>query len=147
MYESDDGRDHPFFPKADPGRGDAEEREESLTLDSLLDGAVRYGITERDFWSMTLRQYARIVRVRSEMQQEAEKAAWTRAAVETAYMMNMVGGAAAGKKWKQVQPKDLLDQWLGDPKQPKRDFWTRWEKAQKLHRARIEREALKASAS
>ncbi len=91
---------------------------------------------------MNLRQYERWVRIKVETIQEEEKRQWQRTAVEVAYMMNMVGGAAGGKKWKQVSPNKLLKQWLeGESK--KEDFWTRWDRAMELHNARLEREVKK----
>ena len=94
---------------------------------------------------MTLRQYARVTRVRSQMKEEAEKAEWTRTAVSVAYMMNMIGSAHSSKKnpWKTVQPKTLLDSWLGG-KTRKEDFKARWDKAMKLHHERLKREKKKA---
>ena len=92
---------------------------------------------------MSLRQFERLVRVKSEMLKEHEEAEWMRTAVSVAYMMNMVGGAAGGKKWKQVQPQKLFNQWLGKNK-PKGSFKERWARAMNRHHARLEREKKKA---
>ena len=89
---------------------------------------------------MNLRQYERRVRVKSELLREQEKSEWTRTAVSVAYMMNMVGGAAAGKKWKQVKPNSLLKQWLGSDKGKKEDRMERIKRAMRLHEKRLERE-------
>ncbi len=89
---------------------------------------------------MTLRQYERCTRVKLELLKEEEKREWTRTAVQVAYMMNMVGGAAAGKKWKQVKPNQLIEDWLGDGRS-KESRMDRIQRAMKLHEARLEREA------
>ena len=103
---------------------------------------MRYDVPEDQFWGMTLRQLARIIRVKSDMLKEQEKAQWTHTAVQVAYMMNMVGGAAAGRKWRQVSPKSLLDQWLPGAK-PNSDFKERWKAALKSHEDRLRREAIR----
>ena len=92
---------------------------------------------------MTLRQYERRVRVSLELLKESEKREWTRTAVSVAYMMNMVGGAAGGKKWKQVKPNSLLKQWLGSKKEGKADKMARIKRAMKLHEERLKREKSK----
>ena len=94
---------------------------------------------------MTLRQYERRVRVSLELLKESERREWTRTAVSVAYMMNMVGGAAAGKKWKQVKPNTLLKQWLGSDKGKKEDRMERIKRAMKLHEERLKREKVRRS--
>ena len=92
-----------------------------------------------------MRQYERRVRISLELLRQQEKSEWTRTAVSVAYMMNMVGGAAAGKKWKQVKPNTLLKQWLGSDKGKKEDRMERIKRAMKLHEERLRREKVRRS--
>ena len=105
--------------------------------------SLRCSIPEKDFWHLTMRQLDRAVRVHS----ETVELDFMRSALETAYMMNMVGGAAAGKKWKQVKPNTLLKQWLGSGKSNKEDRMERIKRAMRLHKERMEREKNRRSTS
>lgn len=102
----------------------------------LLDSAVRFGF---DLWPMSLRELERVVRVKSEMLKAQDESAWMRSATETAYMVNMIGGAVEGRKWTAKQPIDLFNVWLGKNK----DFSSAKERiarAKAKHEARKKRE-------
>ena len=89
---------------------------------------------------MSLREFEREVRVRSERMKQEEEAAWMRSATETAYMMNMVGGAVAGKTWKSVQPNQLFDIWTGKS-EPADAIEERIKEADRVHDEIVKRES------
>ena len=112
-----------------------------MTWELLLEARIRFEIPERDFWNMSLRDFERFTRVKSNVLKEEHERQLMITAISTSYMMNMVGGAAAGNKWKQVRPSDLFRTWTqADKTAPFRD---RWEAAMKLHNDRVSREKAK----
>lgn len=54
----------------------------------------------------------------------------------------MVGSAVSGKKWKQIDPQNLVGGWLGEDG-GQDSFSSRWERAMKAHNERRDREVAK----
>lgn len=110
-----------------------------VTWDALLDAAVSAGLSQEAFWSMTLRESMREIKMRRERQRQEQEAAWWRTAAETSALMNMIGAAVAGSKWRAVPPKDLFDQWTGraESAETTRD---RLERAKRMHAALSDRQ-------
>ncbi len=113
---------------------------EPITWQSLLDVAVSVGLSHDEFWGMSLREFGRVVRIRNKQKQEAYELDWWRTAAETSVLVNMIGSAAAGSKWRPVEAKTLFNQWTGkahDVEAAKE----RLARANQRHRDRLEREA------
>lgn len=88
---------------------------------------------------MTLREFFRVVRIRTEERQQREEAAWLRTAVQTAYLYN-VTGQAWFKDFKPVSAADLFDRWMGrgEPEETIEEKMQRFERA---HQEILKREA------
>lgn len=104
----------------------------------MLNTATRVGITEAEFWDMSLRSFARIVRVYSEKEKAAHDERWWHTAVVSSYIINSVGGAAAGRKWKGITPKQIFDKLTG--KQVEKGAKERIKAAKASHHATLEKQ-------
>lgn len=67
------------------------------------------GLTEDECWAMTLRQIVRTADA-AKLRHERDAGLW---AAQTAELVNMIGGAVAGKKWKTVTAADYFRAWTG----------------------------------
>ena len=88
---------------------------------------------------MSLREFSRISRAYYKRLEVQYRERWQHTAMQCSYIANMVGGAVAGKKWKQVQPQDLVKRWL-DGATDIEDRRARLKRARERHKARLMRE-------
>ena len=100
------------------------------------------GLSHEQFWSMSLREFARYVGARAKRDEHRMRDEWQRTAVLSCYVLNSVGGAVSGKKWRTVQPKDLMDRWFSG-KSSLEESRDRIRRAKARHKARIERERIR----
>lgn len=109
---------------------------EPITWQSLLDVAVSVGLSHDEFWGMSLREFGRVVRIRNKQKQEAYELDWWRTAAETSVLVNMIGSAAAGSKWRPVEAKSLFNQWTGKADNVE-DAKERLSRARGMHMAKV----------
>lgn len=117
------------------GAGGAVER---FSWSPLLDLAVSIDLSLDEFWSMSLREFYRIVRVRSERMKAEHENAWMRTAVQTAYLYN-VTGQAWFKDFKPISAGDLFDRWMGKAK-PTETMAEKMARFKRAHQEIVKRE-------
>ena len=94
------------------------------------------GLSEDACWAMTMRQIVRAAGAYEE-RRKRDAGLW---AAQTAELVNMIGGAAAGKKWKQVTAMDYFKAWTGyaEPAASNADIRQQLVDAQREHERKVE---------
>lgn len=104
----------------------------------LLDTAAAIGLSDTEFWGLSLREFNRIAKARHKQEKAEQRERWQQTAMVCSYVANMAGKVLKSD----IKASDLIDQWLGGTSSIEERL-ARLKRADEKHEARLKREKAK----